>query len=92
MKGGVAHGATDDIGYYIAEDRTEIRDLHATILHLLGEPVPPVMDGQVLQGIFKEPWEVVMGDVEETAVSDDQNLSDAESAEVEERLRSLGYL
>ena len=36
VKAGVAHGQTDDIGYYIAENPVGIRDLQATILHLLG--------------------------------------------------------
>jgi len=36
VKGGIAHGATDDFGYYVAENRVTIPDLHATILHLLG--------------------------------------------------------
>ena len=31
-----AYGATDDIGYYITENPTSIRDLQATILHQLG--------------------------------------------------------
>ncbi len=36
VKGGVSHGATDEIGYAAAADRTHVNDLHATILHLLG--------------------------------------------------------
>lgn len=36
IKPGVAHGATDDYGYYAVEDKVHIHDLHATILHLLG--------------------------------------------------------
>jgi uncharacterized protein (DUF1501 family) len=36
VKGGLAYGATDDIGYYIAENPVSIRDLQATILHLTG--------------------------------------------------------
>jgi hypothetical protein len=35
-KGGYAHGATDDYGYYAQEDKVHINDLHATLLHLLG--------------------------------------------------------
>jgi hypothetical protein len=30
------YGATDELGYNIAEDGLHIHDLHATILHLLG--------------------------------------------------------
>jgi hypothetical protein len=36
VKGGYAHGATDDYGYYATENKMHINDLHATILHLLG--------------------------------------------------------
>lgn len=36
IKGGVSHGATDEIGYKAVVDRVSVHDLHATILHLLG--------------------------------------------------------
>lgn len=36
VRGGMAFGATDDYGYFAVEDRLEIHDLHATMLHLLG--------------------------------------------------------
>ena len=36
IKPGVALGATDDLGYSIAEDPVSVHDLQATILHLLG--------------------------------------------------------
>jgi hypothetical protein len=36
VKGGIVHGATDEFGWYAAQDRVHIHDLHATILHLLG--------------------------------------------------------
>ncbi|MBI1310463.1 DUF1501 domain-containing protein [bacterium] len=36
IKGGLAYGQTDDIGYYPAEHPLSVRDLQATILHLLG--------------------------------------------------------
>jgi Protein of unknown function (DUF1501) len=36
IKGGVSHGATDELGYHIVRNPVEVRDLHATILHLLG--------------------------------------------------------
>jgi len=35
-QGGLRYGSTDDYGYYAAENRVHIHDLHATILHLLG--------------------------------------------------------
>src|SRR5207237_10195905 len=36
IKGGVTHGATDDVGYQAVEHRHYYSDLHATILHQLG--------------------------------------------------------
>ena len=36
VKGGVSHGATDELGYHSVQDIVHIRDLHATMLHLLG--------------------------------------------------------
>lgn len=36
IRGGVAYGATDEYGYKAIENKTEMHDLHATMLHLLG--------------------------------------------------------
>jgi uncharacterized protein (DUF1501 family) len=36
VKGGVALGRTDELGYHVVEDPLEVHDLHATMLHLLG--------------------------------------------------------
>ncbi|REJ67072.1 MAG: DUF1501 domain-containing protein [Planctomycetota bacterium] len=36
IKGGTVFGATDEYGYKAIENRLEIHDLHATMLHLLG--------------------------------------------------------
>ena len=36
IKGGTIHGATDEYGYKVVENKVEIHDLHATMLHLLG--------------------------------------------------------
>jgi hypothetical protein len=36
VKGGVVHGATDEIGLYAVEKPVHVHDLHATILHCLG--------------------------------------------------------
>ena len=36
IKGGTIYGATDDYGYHAVENKMEIHDLHATMLHLLG--------------------------------------------------------
>ena len=36
VRGGMAHGATDDIGHRAVENPVHIHDWHATLLHLLG--------------------------------------------------------
>mgnify|MGYP002628819680 FL=1 len=36
IKGGLAHGATDEIGFHAVEDRHYVTDIHATLLHQLG--------------------------------------------------------
>jgi len=36
IKSGITHGATDELGYNSVEDIVHVRDLHATMLHLLG--------------------------------------------------------
>lgn len=36
IKGGTIYGATDEFGYKAVEDKVDIHDLHATMLHLLG--------------------------------------------------------
>ena len=36
IKGGTIYGATDEFGYRAIENKVEIHDLHATMLHLLG--------------------------------------------------------
>jgi len=67
IKGGLAYGATDEIGYYITENRVGIRDLQATILNQLGlDPyrysyryqgldqrlIGPTDEGKVLTGLL----------------------------------------
>lgn len=36
VKGGLVHGATDELGLRAERDKVHVHDLHATILHLLG--------------------------------------------------------
>ena len=36
IRGGMAHGATDEFGFKAQQSPTSVHDLHATILHLLG--------------------------------------------------------
>ena len=67
IRGGLAWGQTDEFGYYPIEHPVTVRDLQATILHLLGlDPyrfsylyqglenrlIGPTNEGQILQGIL----------------------------------------
>ncbi len=36
VKGGIAYGATDELGMAVTENKVTLHDLHATILHLMG--------------------------------------------------------
>lgn len=36
IRPGTSYGATDELGYYAVENPVHVRDLHATMLHLLG--------------------------------------------------------
>jgi Protein of unknown function (DUF1501) len=36
VKGGTIYGATDEYGYKVVENKVDMHDLHATMLHLLG--------------------------------------------------------
>ncbi len=36
VKGGIAHGESDELGFSVARDKVHIHDLQATIMHLLG--------------------------------------------------------
>jgi uncharacterized protein (DUF1501 family) len=36
IRGGLSHGATDELGYHAVDDVVSVHDLHATMLYLLG--------------------------------------------------------
>lgn len=36
VKGGISHGSTTELGNAVAENPVQVRDLHATMMHLLG--------------------------------------------------------
>jgi len=76
-----------------------LADLAPTFLHLLGEPVPDLLDGRVLEEAFEPGW---LGDrpvriCEDALIDSDPDgkrfgPSAADREEVEERLRGLGYI
>ena len=36
IKGGITHGATDELGFYAVDNPHYVTDVHATVLHQLG--------------------------------------------------------
>lgn len=47
IKGGIAHGKTDEIGFHAVQDRHYVTDIHATVLHQLGlDPKKLVVPGR----------------------------------------------
>jgi predicted AlkP superfamily phosphohydrolase/phosphomutase len=69
----------------------DLMDLAPTILHLAGLPVKSEMDGRVLTDILEVPAPVRYEEAQ-TDLVQEAGLSADETAEVEERLRGLGYL
>ncbi|MBN1953731.1 MAG: alkaline phosphatase family protein [Anaerolineae bacterium] len=69
-----------------------IVDLAPTILHVMGLPVPDDMDGRVLTSILATDRPVAYEQASPAEASADSALSAEDLAEVEERLRALGYL
>jgi hypothetical protein len=63
IKGGVIHGATDELGYHAVEDRHYVTDIHATVLHQLGlDPRKLVIPGRKrLEIDFGKPIEGIIG-------------------------------
>jgi hypothetical protein len=67
VKSGVVYGETDELGYHVVRDKVTVRDLQATIVHLLGfDPykfsykyqglnqrlIGPTNEGKVVKGIL----------------------------------------
>lgn len=71
----------------------QIQDLAPTMMYLLGEAVPQIMDGRVVLEIFEEPTPVSYEEEDvTTTLAAEQSFSADEAAQVEDRLRGLGYL
>jgi predicted AlkP superfamily phosphohydrolase/phosphomutase len=68
-----------------------LMDLAPTILHLLGQPVRSEMDGRVLTEILETPSRIRYTEAQPDLFQE-TGLDRDETVEVEERLRSLGYL
>ena len=73
-------------------DSADILDVAPTIMALLGEAVPTVMDGRVLREAWETPLEVRYGEPVTTHGVQSVGMSEEESAEITARLKSLGYL
>jgi len=75
-----------------AVEGARILDLAPTILHLMGLPVPDDMDGRVLTEALSASRPVEYQASSPASQEADSILSPEETAEVEARLRALGYL
>jgi len=75
-----------------AVESARILDLAPTILHLMGLPVPDDMDGRVLTEAMSTSRPVERRSASLTGEEAGAGLSAEETAEVEDRLRALGYL
>ncbi|HIF33457.1 MAG TPA: DUF1501 domain-containing protein, partial [Planctomycetaceae bacterium] len=62
IKGGIAHGRTDEIGFHAVENRHYVTDIHASILHQLGlDPRDLAVPGRKrLEKEYGEPIHEVM--------------------------------
>jgi predicted AlkP superfamily phosphohydrolase/phosphomutase len=81
-----------------ALDSASLADLAPTVLHLLGQPVPPDMDGRALESALAETFlksnPVRIGDqpAQMEAGAAEEGYSAEEEAELLEQLRRLGYV
>lgn len=75
-------------------DGARLIDLAPTILHILGQPVPEDMDGRVLSEALSAELRAQATQVGAAATTSQAQVdfTAEEQAEVEERLRALGYL
>jgi uncharacterized protein (DUF1501 family) len=63
IRGGIAHGATDELGFHAVEHRHYVTDIHATILHQLGlDPRRLAIPGRKrLEREYGRPIQAVIG-------------------------------
>lgn len=62
IRGGIAHGKTDELGFHAVQDRHYVTDVHATVLHQLGlEPRRLAVPGRKrLESEFGQPIREVL--------------------------------
>jgi predicted AlkP superfamily phosphohydrolase/phosphomutase len=79
-------------------EKMDLTQVTPTVLYRLGLPVPDTLDGKVIEGLFesdylsKHPIEIVHEN-ESPDIEGEESVYDAEeTAEIENRLRDLGYL
>ena len=92
----ICHGS-DIINKDAKLKNARIFDLAPTILHLMGQPIPREMDGNVLLELFtpkfRQQHPVVFTQEGESLTSESQSVySEQEEAQVMDMLRSLGYV
>jgi predicted AlkP superfamily phosphohydrolase/phosphomutase len=90
----IGHGPAFSQGLIV--DGSRIIDLAPTILHLMGLPIPSDMDGQVLRTTlaaeFLDAHPVRFVESAQDSADEERALSGDQAAEIEDRLRALGYL
>ena len=94
---GVFIGAGPHVKEGFSIDSLNITDITPTLLHLMGQPVPEHMDGEVATEIIKQSFldshKIVIKDyLSQCGTNKDRKYSDAEKKAIEERLRNLGYM
>ena len=94
----LAHGPA--VAHNKPNATAKLTDIAPTVLHLLNLPVPPDMDGRVLQEIFDATYmrqnPAREGDkparMAEKPASDIEKYSKSQEQELEEQFRQLGYI
>jgi predicted AlkP superfamily phosphohydrolase/phosphomutase len=89
---GIFIASGEGIRQNAVEEAAHITDVAPTVMYLLGLPVPAEMDGRALQEILETPYEVAIAETDQQALNAETGLTAAQTAEIEDRLRSLGYL
>jgi predicted AlkP superfamily phosphohydrolase/phosphomutase len=88
----LGHGPSFSEGTWV--DDPNIIDITPTLLSILGLPIPDDVDGRVLKESFAADFkpEILWKEAQTFQASEGEGFSAAEQAEIEERLRGLGYL